>query len=52
MKLAFGTRSRTATELLRRPTRTNHAGVTVLITQLRTMLDSIERDTWPNRPPE
>lgn len=33
--------------LLRRPTPTNRAGVTVLLGQMRRMLEDVERDTWP-----
>jgi hypothetical protein len=33
--------------LLRRPTRTNREGVTVLLGQLRRMLETIEQDVWP-----
>ena len=36
--------------LLRRPTRTNRAGVALLIGQTRQALDSIERATWPASP--
>ena len=41
-----------AAVLLRRPTRTNREGVTVLITQLRQMLETIEREARPYWPPE
>lgn len=34
--------------LLRRPTRNNRAGVTVLIGQMRRMLEALEREAWPS----
>lgn len=37
--------------LLRRPTRTNREGVLVLIAQMRTMLEEIERAAWPTAAP-
>lgn len=33
--------------LLRKPTRTTREGVTLLLAQLRRMLDTIEREAWP-----
>ena len=36
--------------LLRRPTRTNREGVTILLGQMRKKLDTIERDAWQSLP--
>jgi hypothetical protein len=33
--------------LLRRPARTNREGVTILLGQLRTTLENVEREAWP-----
>jgi hypothetical protein len=38
--------------LLRRPTRTNRDAVCALVTQLRRMLETIERDAWSDPPPD
>jgi hypothetical protein len=35
--------------LLRRPTRTNRNGVTVLLAQMRRTLETLERQAWPAR---
>jgi hypothetical protein len=36
--------------LLRRPTRTNREGVTVMLGQMRKMLETIEHDAWRDQP--